>query len=110
MAFYTVPPNPRKLPRRHLLWPPVLSAVLALFLWIGEIAGHPWNIHTDMIPELFLLSLIVGPMVSIATLSSVLPALQRYTFLRTKLNFLCTGIALAYLLLVVFMIGTVAML
>ena len=98
MLFRTIPPDASELSPAKLLWPPVLIALIALFAWLTELSGHRWNIHGDAVAMLlaFGVSLFAGVVSSIVTLSSVLPALQRYPSLRSQRNLLSAGISVLF--------------
>ena len=108
MKFRTIPPDAGELSCVNLLWPSAVLAGFMLYAGLSELTGHPWNSHSNVggpMMLLFVLSTLVGIVVSVIKLAFVLPALRRYPSLRSRRNLFCTGLSLAY---VVFMLGWIA--
>jgi hypothetical protein len=65
---FSIERDPRRsIPKRKLLVPPLLPAAVLFVGYVAEIAGHPWNVHGDLI----LLLLVVIGMSAVAVIFEI---------------------------------------
>jgi hypothetical protein len=96
MSFSTDPPDPAEFPRRRLLLPAALLAVIFGLAWLGDRAGlQTLNIHGPGVVVMLVLPVLffVGVIKSGLSLVLVVPALWQHPSLRSPSNLACTSVS-----------------